>query len=128
MVLLKEVDDPQRFGVAELDGERIAGIVEKPSQPKSNLAVTGCYFYDGRVFDIVDSLSRSDRGELEITDVNNHYIDWGELRHYIVDGWWADAGTIPSLYRATRLVAETTDQSVLRLPEITKFSKKSPSR
>lgn len=128
MVLLKEVDDPQRFGVAELDGERIVGIVEKPPQPKSNLAVTGCYFYDGRVFDIVDSLSRSDRGELEITDVNNHYIDWGELRHYIVDGWWADAGTIPSLYRATRLVAETTDQSVLRLPEITKFSKKSPSR
>ena len=90
--------------------------------------MTGCYFYDGRVFDIVARLSRSDRGELEIPDVNNHYIDWGELRHYIVDGWWADAGTIPSLYRATRLVAETTDQSVLRLPEITKFSKKSPSR
>lgn len=128
MVLLKVVDDAGRFGVAQLDGDRIVDIVEKPSQPQSNFAVTGCYFYDSRVFDIVANLSRSDRGELEITDVNNHYIAWGELRHYIVDGWWTDAGTIPSLYRATRLVAETTDQSVLRLPEITKSSKKSPSR
>ena len=127
MVLLKEVDDPQRFGVAELDGERIVGIVEKPSQPKSNLAVTGCYFYDGRVFDIVNGLSPSDRGELEITDVNNRYIEWGALRHHVVDGWWTDAGTIPSLYRATRLVAETEDQPVLRLPEITAASEESPS-
>ena len=127
MVLLKEVDDPQRFGVAELDGERIVGIVEKPSQPKSNLAVTGCYFYDGRVFDIVNGLSPSDRGELEITDVNNRYIEWGALRHHVVDGWWTDAGTIPSLYRATRLVAETEDQPVLRLPEITTASEESPS-
>ncbi len=127
MVLLKEVDDPQRFGVAELDGERIVSIVEKPSQPKSNLAVTGCYFYDGRVFDIVNGLSPSDRGELEITDVNNRYIEWGALRHHVVDGWWTDAGTIPSLYRATRLVAETEDQPVLRLPEITAASEESPS-
>jgi glucose-1-phosphate thymidylyltransferase len=127
MVLLKEVDDPQRFGVAELDGERIVGIVEKPSQPKSNLAVTGCYFYDGRVFDIVNGLSPSDRGELEITDVNNRYIEWGALRHHVVDGWWTDAGTIPSLYRATRLVAETADQPVLRVPEITTASEESPS-
>jgi len=127
MVLLKEVDDPQRFGVAELDGERIVSIVEKPSQPKSNLAVTGCYFYDGRVFDIVNGLSPSDRGELEITDVNNRYIEWGALRHHVVDGWWTDAGTIPSLYRATRLVAETEDQPVLRLPEITTASEESPS-
>ena len=127
MVLLKEVDDPQRFGVAELDGDRIVSIVEKPSQPKSNLAVTGCYFYDGRVFDIVNGLSPSDRGELEITDVNNRYIKWGALRHHVVDGWWTDAGTIPSLYRATRLVAETEDQPVLRLPEITAASEESPS-
>ena len=127
MVLLKVVDDPGRFGVAELDGDRIVGIVEKPSQPLSNLAVTGCYFYDGRVFEIVNGLSPSDRGELEITDVNNRYIEWGALRHYIVDGWWTDAGTIPSLYRATRLVAETADQTVLRLPEITGPSEESPS-
>ena len=127
MVLLKVADDPGRFGVAELDGDRIVGIVEKPSQPLSNLAVTGCYFYDGRVFEIVNGLSPSDRGELEITDVNNRYIEWGALRHYIVDGWWTDAGTIPSLYRATRLVAETADQTVLRLPEITGPSEESPS-
>ena len=127
MVLLKVVDDPGRFGVAELDGDRIVGIVEKPSKPLSNLAVTGCYFYDGRVFEIVNGLSPSDRGELEITDVNNRYIEWGALRHFIVDGWWTDAGTIPSLYRATRLVAETADQTVLRLPEITGSFEESPS-
>ena len=128
MVLLKVVDDAGRFGVAQLDGDRIVDIVEKPSNPRSNFAVTGCYFYDSRVFDIVNSLSPSDRGELEITDVNKCYIGRGELRHYIVDGWWTDAGTIPSLYRATRLVAETTDQSVLRLPEIKRPSEKSPNR
>ena len=117
MVLLKEVDEPKRFGVAELQEDRIVSIVEKPSEPASNLAVTGCYFYDGRVFEIVQGLSPSDRGELEITDVNNRYLEWGTLRHHVVSGWWTDAGTIPSLYRATQLVAATADAPVLRMPE-----------
>jgi NDP-sugar pyrophosphorylase family protein len=93
-------------------------IIEKPSDPKSNLAVTGCYLYDDRVFEIVQGLSPSDRGELEITDVNNRYLEWGTLRHHLIDGWWTDAGTIPSLYRATQLVAAAGDRAVLRTPEI----------
>ena len=92
MVLLKEVDEPERFGVAELQEDRVVSIVEKPSEPESNLAVTGCYFYDGRVFEIVHGLSPSGRGELEITDVNNRYVEWGALRHHVVSGWWTDAG------------------------------------
>ena len=80
--------------------------------------MTGCYFYDVRAFEIVHSLSPSDRGELEITDVNNRYLEWGTLRHHVVSGWWTDAGTIPSLYRATQLVAAAEDQSVLRMPEV----------
>ena len=119
MVLLKEVDDPERFGVAELDGDRVVGIEEKPTEPRSNFAVTGCYFYDRRVFEIVQGLSPSDRGELEITDVNNRYVEWGALRHHVVDGWWTDAGTIQSLYRATRLVADATDEPVLHPPDVT---------
>jgi len=118
MVLLKEVDDPERFGVAELREDRITSIVEKPSDPKSNLAVTGCYFYDGRVFEIVQGLSPSGRGELEITDVNKRYLEWGTLRHHVVSGWWTDAGTIPSLYHATQLVAAAENAPVLRVPEV----------
>ena len=110
MVLLKEVEEPKRFGVAELHDDRIVGIVEKPSEPVSNLAVTGCYFYDGRAFEIVQGLSPSGRGELEITDVNNRYLEWGTLRHHVVRGWWTDAGTFESLLRAANLV--------LRLPEV----------
>jgi glucose-1-phosphate thymidylyltransferase len=117
MVLLKEVDEPKRFGVAELHEGRIVGIVEKPSGPKGNLAVTGCYFYDARAFEIVQGLSPSGRGELEITDVNNHYLAQGTLRHHVVEGWWTDAGTIPSLYHATQLVAGA-DEPVLRKPEV----------
>ena len=113
MIMLKEVTDPERFGVAELEGDRVARIVEKPQNPASNLAVTGCYFYDARVFDIVKTLSPSDRGELEITDVNNRFIEWGAMAHHVLDGWWTDAGTVRSLYRATRMVAES-DQPVLR--------------
>ncbi len=113
MILLKEVDDPQRFGVANVQGDRVVKIVEKPAEPVSNLAVTGCYFYDERVFDLIRNLDKSERGELEITDVNNHYIEWGSMTHHVLDGWWTDAGTIPSLYRATCLVAET-DVPVLR--------------
>jgi len=104
-VLLKEVDDPQRFGVAEIEGERIVGIVEKPKQPKSRYCVTGIYMYDDRVFDIVRGLKPSGRGELEISDVNNAYIARGELRFDILQGWWTDAGTFESLSRANELIA-----------------------
>ena len=105
-VLLKEVDDPQRFGVVELEGDRVVRIIEKPADPPSNLAVTGIYFYDQDVFEICQTLKPSDRGELEITDVNNAYLERGDLTYEVLDGWWTDAGTFESLYRATRLVAE----------------------
>jgi glucose-1-phosphate thymidylyltransferase len=105
-LLLKEVDDPQRFGVAALDGDRIVGIEEKPSVPSSRFAVTGVYMYDARVFDYARDLRPSARGELEITDVNNAYIEAGDCRFDILDGWWTDAGQFESLYRATQLVAE----------------------
>ena len=105
-ILLKEVRDPQRFGVASLDGERVTGIVEKPSKPESNLAVIGIYMYDGRVWDIIDTLKPSDRGELEITDVNNWYIRDGSMTFETLDGWWTDAGTFESLRSASNLVAE----------------------
>ncbi len=106
-LLLKEVPDPERFGVAEVGGDgKIASIVEKPKSPKSNLAVTGIYFYDNDAFDICKTLKPSDRGELEITDVNNEYIRRGTLTSEVLEGWWTDAGTHESLYRATKLVAE----------------------
>ncbi len=105
-ILLKEVDDPERFGVAELDGDRVVGIEEKPPKPKSKLAVTGIYMYDARVFEIISTLRPSGRGELEITDVNNAYIRDGSMRFDYLKGWWTDAGTFESLYRANSLVAE----------------------
>lgn len=104
-ILLKEVPDPQRFGVAELDGDNVVRIHEKPSDPPSNFAVTGIYMFDRRVFDIIHGLEPSRRGELEITDVNNQYIQWGEMTFDVLDGWWTDAGTIESLHRASNLVA-----------------------
>ena len=107
MILLKDVPDPQRFGVAELEDGRVARIVEKPANPASSLAVTGCYFFDQEVFDIIRTLEKSERGELEITDVNNRYLRSGALSHRVLRGWWTDTGTVASLYRATRLVAET---------------------
>ena len=113
MILLKEVHDPERFGVARVEGKRVVEIVEKPEKPASRLAVTGCYLYDPRVFEIIQTLEPSGRGELEITDVNNQYIEWGALRHYSVRGWWTDAGTVPSLHRAAGLVAEERDNPVL---------------
>ncbi|MDH3272476.1 MAG: sugar phosphate nucleotidyltransferase [Gemmatimonadota bacterium] len=113
MILLKEVHDPERFGVATVEGGRVTRIVEKPTAPESNLAVTGCYLYDHRVFDVVRGLEPSGRGELEITDVNNRYVEWGTLKHHVVTGWWADAGTVPSLHRATGLVAADRGNSVL---------------
>jgi glucose-1-phosphate thymidylyltransferase len=106
-ILLKEVPDPERFGVAVLDGEKVMRIEEKPKEPKSNYAVTGIYMYDNTVFDIISTLKPSDRGELEITDVNNAYIERGDLRWDILEGWWTDAGTFDSLHRANNLVAET---------------------
>lgn len=105
-ILLKEVPDPERFGVAEFDGDSLVRIVEKPAEPPSPYAVVGVYFYDARVFDIIRGLSPSARGELEITDVNNTYIGWGEMEYSILEGWWTDAGTFPSLLRANNLVAE----------------------
>lgn len=106
-ILLKEVKDPQRFGVPVLDKQRVVKIEEKPAQPKSLYAVTGIYFYDARVFDIIKTLKPSGRGELEITDVNNAYIEAGTLTWDLLDGWWTDAGTIESLYLANQLVSQT---------------------
>ncbi len=106
-LLLKEVRDPQRFGVARVEGDEIVEIIEKPSEPVSNLAVTGIYFYDSDVFEICRTLEPSGRGELEITDVNNAYLKRGDLTWSLLDGWWTDAGTFESLDRAWRLVTET---------------------
>lgn len=105
-ILLKQVANPQRFGVAELSDGKIVGIEEKPQEPKSDYAVTGIYFYDACVFDIIRELKPSARGELEITHVNEAYIARGELTYDILDGWWTDAGTFESLNRANELVAK----------------------
>lgn len=103
-VFLKEVPDPQRFGVAEVNGSRILSIEEKPQAPKSNLAVTGLYLYDARVFEIIRTLKPSGRGELEITDVNNAYVRNGEMQYSVLSGFWSDAGTFDSLMRASMMV------------------------
>lgn len=112
-ILLKEVSDPNRYGVAELKGDRIIGIEEKPQCPKSNYCVTGIYMYDSRVFDIIKTLKPSDRGELEITDVNNRYIQDGVMGYDILDGWWTDAGTFSSLTFANQLAAEVNLDHIL---------------
>jgi glucose-1-phosphate thymidylyltransferase len=106
-ILLKEVPDPQRFGVAALEGNRIVSVEEKPKEPKSNYAVIGIYLYDRTVFDIIKTLRPSGRGELEITDVNNRYIQEGLMTWDLLEGWWTDAGTFESLLRANLLVSET---------------------
>ena len=106
-ILLKEVSDPQRFGVPELKGDRIARIEEKPKEPKSQYAVIGIYLFDQEVFNTIKTLKPSDRGELEITDVNNQYIEKGLMTWDILEGWWTDAGTFESLLRANQLVAQT---------------------
>jgi len=103
-ILLKEVHDPERFGVAELDGDRVIGIEEKPDQPKSNLAVTGIYMYDTQVFEIIKGIKPSARGEMEITDVNNVYIERSNMAYDLFSGWWTDAGTFESLYYANELL------------------------
>ena len=106
-ILLKEVTDAQRFGVAEIRGSHVVGIEEKPKRPKSNYAVIGIYVYDCTVFEKIRRLKPSGRGELEITDVNNFYIEEGALTYEVLEGWWTDAGTFDSLLRANTLVAET---------------------
>jgi glucose-1-phosphate thymidylyltransferase len=103
-ILLKKVHDPDRFGVPVIKGDKIIKIEEKPKEPQSSYAVTGIYMYDSRVFDIVKTLKPSDRGELEITDVNNSYIESRQLQYDILDGWWTDAGTFESLFHASCLV------------------------
>ncbi len=104
-ILLKKVHDPNRFGVPELDGDNVLQIEEKPVNPKSDFAVIGIYFYDNTVFDIIKTLKPSNRGELEITDVNNHFINRGAMTWNELDGWWTDAGTFESLLHASNLVA-----------------------
>ncbi|MDQ2854777.1 MAG: sugar phosphate nucleotidyltransferase, partial [Acidobacteriota bacterium] len=106
-ILLKKVPDPQRFGVPLLDGPRVVRIEEKPDQPKSEYAVIGIYMYDGEVYDIIRTLRPSGRGELEITDVNNAYIERGAMTWDELEGWWTDAGTFESLLLASNLVANT---------------------
>jgi len=107
MIFVKEVDDPKRFGVATVEGDKVVKIVEKPEKPETNLAVIGIYLYDHKVFDIIRGLEPSGRGELEITDVNNAYIELGQMEYRVLNGWWTDAGTFESLLRASNLVADT---------------------
>lgn len=105
-IFLKEVHDPQRFGVAELQGSKVVGIEEKPKKPKSNWAVTGLYIYDAEVFRIIKTLKPSWRGELELTDVNNAYIKKGNMEAAFLKGFWSDAGTFDSLLRASQMVKD----------------------
>jgi len=106
-ILLKEVPDPQRFGVAAFEGNKVIRIDEKPAKPASNFAVIGIYMYDSKVFDFIKALKPSERGELEITDVNNFYIERGIMECDILDGWWSDAGTFESLQYSGNMVAKT---------------------
>lgn len=106
-IMLKKVEDPRRYGVARFEGDQVVEIIEKPTQPPSSFAVTGIYFYDSSVFEICAQQTPSVRGELEITDVNNHYIKEGQMTWDILEGWWTDAGTFETLFRASKLVAET---------------------
>lgn len=103
-ILLKEVEHPERFGVADVEGDRIVRIVEKPAAPRSRFAVTGIYLYDEQVFDIIARCRPSARGEMEITDVNNGYLAAGDLRFDVLSGWWTDAGTFESLAHANDLM------------------------
>ncbi len=105
-ILVKKVEDPGRFGVAEISGDRIVSIEEKPAKPKSDYAVTGVYFYDAEVYSVIRKLRPSARNELEITDVNNHYISNSSMRWSPMTGWWSDAGTFESLSKVQRLVEE----------------------
>ena len=112
MVMLKEVADPERFGVPAIEDGRIVRIEEKPKKPLSSYAVIGIYFYDGTVFDRIRGLKPSGRGEYEITDINNSYIAEGTLRHTLLEGWWTDAGTFESLWHASNMVREKVLRNV----------------
>jgi glucose-1-phosphate thymidylyltransferase len=109
-IFLKEVPDAHRFGVAELKGDKVIGIKEKPKEPKSNFAVTGLYIYDSDVFDAIKTLKPSGRGELEITDVNNYYVSKEAMEYGVLEGFWSDAGTFESLLRAGVLVREYQEE------------------
>ena len=112
-IFLKEVSDPERFGVAEIEGGRVINIEEKPKKPKTSYAVVGLYMYDSDVFEIIETLKPSGRGELEITDVNNEYIRKGTMTYSILEGWWTDAGTFESLFRASNLVRDALKDNKL---------------
>ena len=111
-ILIKKVDDPGRFGVAEVRGNKIVSIEEKPRKPRSDYAVTGIYMYDSQVFDIASTLKPSKRGELEITDLNNEYLRKGELTYGVLNGWWTDSGTFDSLLRANILIAKKSGKAL----------------
>jgi glucose-1-phosphate thymidylyltransferase len=106
-ILIQEVDDPQRYGVPELSGDKIISIEEKPQNPKSSFCVTGIYMYDDKVFEYIRGLVPSARGEYEITDVNNKYIELNQLTYNILESWWTDAGTFPSFAKANRMIEES---------------------
>ncbi|MCP3966176.1 MAG: NTP transferase domain-containing protein [Lentisphaerae bacterium] len=105
-IILKEVHDPQRFGVAEIKGKNVVNIEEKPQSPRTNMAVTGIYFYDAEVYNIIRKLKPSARGEYEISDVNNHYIESNKMSYSNMQGWWSDAGTFESLEKVQKLIEE----------------------
>lgn len=107
-IFIKKVEDPKRFGVAEIQGNKVINIKEKPENPKTNYAVTGIYIYDSNVFNIIKNLTRSERGELEITDVNNKYIYEGKMDSCLVNGFWSDAGTFESLFNSSKFIREKT--------------------
>ena len=113
-LLLKAVHDPHRFGCPEIVDGQIIRIEEKPKNPKSNYAVTGLYFFDESVFEKIGRLTPSARGELEVTDINNMYLEEGTLTYSILEGWWTDAGTFDSLRRATELVASSNGGAALQ--------------
>ena len=115
-IVLKEVDRPERFGVAQFEKKKLIRIVEKPKSPPSRYAVTGIYMFDSDVFDIIRGLVPSQRGQLEITDVNNTYIQRGTMSYTIFDGWWTDAGTFESLYRANERMAQRHTEESSPLP------------
>lgn len=108
-ILLTISENPERFGVADLEGDKVISIAEKPKQPKSSNIVIGVYMYDKEVFNVIEKQERSNRGELEITDVNNYYIDHGNLTSDFIEGWWTDAGTVESLFKANLLLGEKSE-------------------
>lgn len=112
-ILIQKVHDPERYGVAEISGNKIISIEEKPKNPKSQYCVTGIYMYDNRVFNVIKTLKPSSRGELEITDVNNWYIEDGSLTFDVLENWWTDAGTFDSLSKANSLAKDIDLEHIL---------------